>query len=300
MIDRTGRWIGLAGALMCGFWVSVALELDALEFESGSGLSIDALHLYVAEPDFYSAWTYENDGSLALLALACTVTAGVRALWGRLLGAAWLGLFAAVHVTDGLAHRGDPDGYTSTYVGHADEVGTVLVVAGVATAVIALALLAGLYLVHDVLIVLLWLGAAGMHAAVIVGATPNLDQGEYLGTRFIPTAWIPAGLMVAAAVFAAATAIFGLRLRRAGRPPRVWAIAELARAVFGRHGARPAGFEAFPRLRTMLLGGGAGIVLIVAAFTAGFAGTPAVVTPPAGIPSDLPVAPPSPAPSVTR
>ncbi|GAB7045726.1 hypothetical protein [Catenuloplanes indicus] len=300
MIDRTGRWIGLAGAMMCGLWVSVALELDALAFEGGGGVSLDALHIYVVEPDLYSSWAYENDGSLALLALATTVTAGVRAPWARLLGGAWLAILAVVHVADGLGQRSDPDGYSSTYAGHTDEVGTVLVVAGAVTAVVAVALLAGLYLVHDVLIVLLWAGAAAMHATVVLGATPNLDQGEYLDTRFTPLVWVPAGLMVAAAGYATAATVFSFRLRRRGRPPRVWAIAELFRAVSGRYGGRPAGFEAFPRLRTMLLGGGAGIVLIFSAFVAGFAGTPAVVTPPAGIPSDTPVTAPSPTPSVTR
>jgi hypothetical protein len=275
MIDRTGRWVGLIGAILCTAWATAALNLPGLAFDSGNAIPVDALDIYVRDDATGTAAMLVALGTeklslLLALAFGAAFTLGVRSGWSRVAGPLWLALFAFASMSE--ATDVQSSSFISEYVGYPDEISAVLFGAGGLLVLCALALACGLYLVHDALIVLLILGVAGLHLAMLGQAPSILDEGEYLDTRFTWEAWAPAWLMLGAAVFASVAAVASYRLRRGPRTPGVWTAALLVRGVSAPT-ARP-GFEAQPRLRTMLLAGIAGTLMITGAFVAGHTAPP--------------------------
>ncbi|MFI5845930.1 hypothetical protein ACIA8K_40130 [Catenuloplanes sp. NPDC051500] len=276
MIDRTGRWIGLIGAVLCCAWAATGLNLPGLTFEGGDAIPVDAADIYIRDDAtglaaFLVALDTEKLSLLLGMAFAAALTLGVRSGWSRVAGPLWLALLATAIMAE--ATDVQSSSYITEYVGYPDEITATLYGAGALLVLSALALACGLYLVHDALLVLLMLGAAGLHLAMLAQAPSIFEEGKYLQTRFTWEAWLPAWLMLGAAAFGIVAAVASYRLRRRPAAPRVWTAAALVRGVSGTPGTPP-GFEPHPRLRTMLLAGVLGTLMIVGAFVAGHAAPP--------------------------
>ncbi|WP_033338837.1 hypothetical protein [Catenuloplanes japonicus] len=275
MIDRTGRWIGLIGAVLCIAWALAGLNLPGLIIGTDDPVPVDQLDYYIRDGASGTgavilAIGAEKGSSLLALVFLAAFTLGVRSGWGRVIGTLWLGLFAVIAVSEGTDAQSSS--YIAKYVGHADEITTTFfVVAGLIT-LSALALACGLGLIHDGLIVLLMLGTAGLHLAMIDQAPPLLEKTA----RFTWEAWVPAWMLLGAAAFGIAAAIGSFRLRRGPASPRVWTAAALVRGLSGTPAGLGPGFETYPRLGIMLAAGVAGTLMIVGALVAGYATPPPV------------------------